>query len=74
MTRRTTRRHYVLTPDEGGQVERMALYLLGYCCQKYGVKLHAICVMSTHLHYVVTDRGARFRCFSKSSIGSWPTA
>ncbi len=36
-------------------MEQMALYLLGYCCQKYGVKLHAICVMSTHLHYVVTD-------------------
>ena len=55
VTRRTTRRHFVLTPDEGGVVERTALYLLGYCCQKYGVKLHAICVMSTHLHYVVTD-------------------
>ena len=27
VTRRTTRRHFVLTPDEGGVVERTALYL-----------------------------------------------
>ena len=56
LTRRTTRRHYVLTPDEGGEVERIVLYLLGHLCTKHGVQLHAVCVMSTHLHYVVTDR------------------
>ena len=55
LTRRTTRRHYVLTPDEGGEVERIVLYLLGHLCTKHGVQLHAVCVMSTHLHYVVTD-------------------
>ncbi|MEM1414329.1 MAG: transposase [Myxococcota bacterium] len=60
MERRTTRRHYLLTPDVQGEVTRIAKYLLAYYCQKFGMRLHAVCVMSTHIHYVVTDvRGVR---------------
>jgi putative transposase len=56
ISRRTTRRHFLLTPDQQRSVERIVLYLLGYYCDKFGVLLHAVVVMSNHIHYIITDR------------------
>jgi len=31
------------------------LYCLGYAASRYGVRLHAVCVLSNHFHLVLTD-------------------
>ena len=45
LSRRTTRRHFLLNPDEARQMEQA----YGYCL------VHAACLMSTHSHEVITD-------------------
>jgi hypothetical protein len=55
LSRRTTRRHFILNPDEARQLEQAYWYCLGYAAQLHGVLVHAGCLMSTHSHEVVTD-------------------
>jgi putative transposase len=55
LSRRTTRRHFLLNPDEARQMERAYWYCLGYAAKTHGVLVHAGCLMSTHSHEVVTD-------------------
>jgi putative transposase len=55
LSRRTTRRHFILNPDKARQVEQAYWYCLGYAAQLHGVLVHAGCLMSTHSHEVVTD-------------------
>jgi putative transposase len=55
LSRRTTRRHFLLNPDEARQVEQMYWYCLAHAAQLHGVLVHAACLMSTHCHEVVTD-------------------
>jgi len=50
LSRRTTRRHFILNPDEARQVEQASWYCLGYAAQLHGVLVHAGCLMSTHSH------------------------
>jgi hypothetical protein len=45
LSRRTTRRHFLLNPDEARQMEQVYWYCLAY----------AACLMSTHAHEVITD-------------------
>jgi REP element-mobilizing transposase RayT len=60
LDRRTTRRHYLFTPDERRRVERCFWYCLGVCVEKHGIRVHAACLMSTHIHLVISDpRGVR---------------
>lgn len=62
LARRTTRRHFLLNPDEARQMEQAYWYCLGHAAQIHGVIVHAACLMSTHSHQVVTDvRGERPR-------------
>lgn len=53
LTRRTTRRHMLFRPDE--QMNRIFIYALGCAARRTGIEIHAFCMMSTHLHLVVTD-------------------
>ncbi len=52
LSRRTTRRHFLLHPDEARQVY---WYCLAYAAKLHGVLVHAACLMSTHCHEVITD-------------------
>jgi len=55
LSRRTTRRHFILNPDEARQLEQAYWYCLGHAAQLHGVAVHAGCLMSTHSHEVITD-------------------
>jgi REP element-mobilizing transposase RayT len=53
ITRRTLRRHLLLRPDAA--ITQLIVYLLAVSARRYGLDVHALCAMSTHLHLVVTD-------------------
>jgi putative transposase len=53
ITRRIMRRHLLLRPDAA--VTQVLLYALAISARRYGLQVHALCAMSTHLHLVVTD-------------------
>jgi putative transposase len=55
ITRRTTRRYFLLNPDESRQIEQAYWYCLAYAAQAHGVIVHAACLMSNHSHEVITD-------------------
>ena len=59
LSRRTTRRHFLLHPDEARQMEQIYWYCLAYAAKRHGVAVHAACLMSTHAHEV----------FNKDSTG-----
>ena len=53
VTRRCTQRQFLLRPSP------LVNSILGFClavaAQRYGVRLHAFCFFSNHVHLVVTD-------------------
>jgi REP element-mobilizing transposase RayT len=53
ITRRTVDRRFLLRPDAA--VNRIVCYLLAYAAERYGIAVHAVCVMSNHVHLVATD-------------------
>jgi putative transposase len=53
ITRRTLRRHLLLRPD--ASITQLIVYALAVSANRYGIEVHAICAMSTHIHLVVTD-------------------
>lgn len=53
ITRRCTQREFLLRPSE--LTNQIILYVLGVAAQRTGVIVHAYCVMSNHLHLVLTD-------------------
>ncbi|MGK4003940.1 transposase [Sorangium sp. So ce1036] len=53
LTRRALRRHMLLRPDAA--ISQLVLYSLAVSARRFGVQVHALCVMSTHLHLVITD-------------------
>lgn len=54
-TRRTTRRHYLFSPDEEGRLEQLYWYATAVCAKEHSVELHMTQLLSTHLHEVLTD-------------------
>ena len=62
LTRRCTERKFLLTPSK--TVNQCYLYCLAYAARKTGVLLHAVCVMSTHHHLVVSDPNGRLPEFT----------
>src|SRR5262245_58792265 len=53
ITRRTLLRHMLLRPDPA--FNPLILYMLAVSSLRYGIQIHAFCVMSTHTHIVATD-------------------
>jgi len=53
VTRRTLRRHLLFRPDAA--ITQLLIYALAVSTRRFGVQVHALCAMSTHLHLVVTD-------------------
>ncbi|WP_437683359.1 transposase [Sorangium sp. So ce131] len=53
ITRRVVRRHLLFRPDAA--INQLLIYVLAVSARRYGVQIHALCAMSTHLHLVVTD-------------------
>ena len=52
LSRRTTRRYFLLNPDQARELEQCYWYCLGLAAQRFGVLVHAGCLMSTHSHGV----------------------
>lgn len=61
VTRRTLRRHHLFRPDPA--IRQLYLYTLAVCAREFGVRVHAITLMSTHEHLVVTDVRGRLPDF-----------
>lgn len=55
VTRRTTRRHYLLRPDENGISQQIYWYTTAVLAKKFGIEIHAVQMLSTHIHEVLTD-------------------
>ena len=55
LSRRTTRRHFLLHPDEAREMEQIYWYCLAHAAKLHGIVVHAACLMSTHAHEVITD-------------------
>ncbi len=53
LTRRVLRRHFLLRPDAA--ITSLIVYALAVSARRFGIHVHALCAMSTHLHLVVTD-------------------
>ena len=53
VTRRTLRRTHLLRPDR--ELNNLFTYCLAVCAKRYGILVHAVVVMSTHEHLVLTD-------------------
>jgi hypothetical protein len=53
VTRRTLRRHHLFRPDPA--IRDLYLYVLAIAARDSGILVHALTLMSTHEHLVVTD-------------------
>jgi putative transposase len=61
VTRRTLRRHHLFRPDPA--IRQLYRYTLGVCACEFGVLVHAVTLMSTHEHLVLTDVQGRLPDF-----------
>jgi REP element-mobilizing transposase RayT len=63
VSNRCSERRFFLRPTKlASDVFR---YLLAVAAQRYGIRLHAYCVMSNHYHLVLTDPHARLPAFQQ---------
>ncbi len=80
VTRRCTQRQFLLKPSK--TTNDVFLYLLAVAAQRFGIRVHAFCVLSNHYHLVVTDPDARLPAFHQfldalaaralnASLGRW---
>jgi REP element-mobilizing transposase RayT len=63
LTRRCLGRRFLLTPSK--RINGLFTYLLASAAERYGVILHAICVLSDHYHCVITDPQGKLPLFSQ---------
>jgi REP element-mobilizing transposase RayT len=61
VTRRCAQRQFLLRPSR--ITNEAFLYLLAVAARRFGIAVHAYCVLSNHFHLVVTDRAARLPAF-----------
>src|SRR5574338_543693 len=61
VTRRCAQRQYLLRPSK--TTNDVFTYLLAVAARRYGIRLHTFCVMSNHVHLLLTDTGARLPQF-----------
>jgi REP element-mobilizing transposase RayT len=82
VTRRCSQRQFLLRPSK--ITNAIFLYVLGVAARRFGVRVHAFCVLSNHFHLVVTDPDARLPAFEQyldslvaravnASLGRWET-
>jgi putative transposase len=57
LTRRCTQRRFLLKPT--ALTNLILKFVLAVAAARYGVLIHAVCVMSDHLHLVITDPRGR---------------
>jgi REP element-mobilizing transposase RayT len=62
VTRRCSRREFLLKPSP--LTDHIFKYVLAVAASRYGVLVHAVCVMSNHVHLVVTDPRANLPDFT----------
>src|SRR5688572_23323737 len=55
VTRRTTRRHFLLRPDAHNTILQLYWYCTAVVARELGILVHATQMLSNHLHEVVTD-------------------
>lgn len=63
VTRRCHQRQYLLRPSR--DTNRILEYVIAVAAQRTGVLLHAVCVLSNHVHLVLTDPLARLPRFEQ---------
>ena len=63
VTRRCTQRQFLLRPRR--LVNETFLYLLALAADRFGIRVHAFCVLSNHYHLLLTDPHARLPAFSQ---------
>jgi putative transposase len=61
VTRRCAQRQFLLRPSR--TTNDVFLYLLAVAARRFGIQVHAFCVLSNHFHLVVTDPDARLPAF-----------
>ncbi len=82
VTRRCTQRQFLLRPSR--ETNAIFLYVLAVAAQRFGIRLHAFCVLSNHFHLVLTDPDARLPAFHQyldalvaravnAMLGRWET-
>ncbi len=80
VTRRCTQRQLLLRPSP--TTGAIFLYVLAVAARRFGIRVHAFCVLSNHYHLVVTDPGAQLPAFGQyldslvaratnASLGRW---
>jgi putative transposase len=80
VTRRCTQRQFLLRPSN--TVNEVFRYVLAEAATRFGILVHAYCVLSNHYHLVVTDPNARLPQFHQfldafvaralnASLGRW---
>ena len=63
LTRRCSQRQFLLRPSRA--TNQVVGFLLAVAAERFRVEVHAFCVMSNHVHLVVTDREARLPAFGQ---------
>jgi REP element-mobilizing transposase RayT len=61
VTRRCAQRQFLLRPSKNSN--SVFLFLLAVAARRFGIQVHAFCVLSNHFHLVVTDPHARLPAF-----------
>jgi putative transposase len=67
ITRRCADRMFLLRPS--AETNDLVLFLLAVLAGRYGVLLHTFCVMSNHVHFVLTDPSGNLPAFMRD-LGS----
>jgi len=63
ITRRCAQRQFLLRPSD--ETNAIFLYVLAVAAQRFGILVHAFCVLSNHFHLVLTDPDARLPAFEQ---------
>ncbi len=82
VTRRCAQRQFLLRPSRA--TNQTYLYVLALAAARYRVQIHVLCVLSNHVHMVVTDPDANLPAFHQfldalvaravnASLGRWET-
>lgn len=66
-TRRCTQRQFLLTPSP--TTNAVFRYVLAVAAARFGITVHAFCVLSNHVHLIVTDTRAQLPAFAQMLHG-----